>query len=396
MHFRHACLGLIIFVVGWGCQPSAEHNDPSSSRLENVSIVVADADYDAWPAVTTAADGSIVVLYTHTDEHMGPDGQIMAVRSADEGQTWGEPYVVYDTPLDERESGVTRLRDGSMVAHTWSTMHTPQSYAAMGEGSYYQQTVDEWVEEVSDDSYIEAADLAGGRVLLSTDGGRSWSKPVPGPDTIHGGVELADGRLMVASYRQSRDFVTINVADRWNGDWEVVASIYSPEPDSLRFGEPSIAQMPGGRIVIMMRTTTKPYNDSDDRCYLWEVYSDDGGETWSEPFQTPLWGFPPHLLVLRDGRLVVTYGHRREPYGQRAAISTDGITWNELDEVVLRDDAPNKDLGYPASIELQDGRVLTVYYQSHASDTLRPAEGPPPSRHKPDILGTIWTVPSIK
>ncbi len=169
----------------------------------------------------------------------------------------------------------------------------------------------------------------------------------------------------------------------------------SPEPDSIRFGEPSVLQLPSGRVILMIRATAIPYNDADPRCFLWETYSDDNGKTWAHPYQTPLWGFPPHLLLMRDGRVVVTYSYRRPPYGIRAAVSKDGTTWKKKNEVILRDDAPNKDLGYPASVELKNGNVLTVYYLSAASDTVRPKQGPLPGRHKPDILGTIWTAPAV-
>ena len=64
---------------------------------------------------------------------------------------------------------------------------------------------------------------------------------------------------------------------------------------------------------------------------------------------TPMLGFPPHLLVLSDGRLLCSYGRRTAPFGQRAMISADGITWNPAGEITLRDDAPNhhRDLPNP-------------------------------------------------
>ena len=37
-----------------------------------------------------------------------------------------------------------------------------------------------------------------------------------------------------------------------------------------------------------------------------------------------------------------------------------GRTWS--DEVILRDDAPSSDLGYPVATELKDGRIFTAYY----------------------------------
>jgi len=46
----------------------------------------------------------------------------------------------------------------------------------------------------------------------------------------------------------------------------------------------------------------------------------------------------------------------------RARLSADGgHTWGE--EIILRDDAPSGDLGYPASVEREDGTIVTVYYQ---------------------------------
>ncbi len=363
------------------------------SVMEHLTLFASDSLYTAWPAVARTKDDDLLVFYTETDEHMGPDGRIMGIRSADEGKSWSVPFEVYDTPLDERESGITTMADGALMVHLMSTQHTPKSYGRMAPGSYDEGTVARWVAQVDQPAYREAADRAGGHVAVSTDAGRTWSVPVEGPDSIHGGIQLSDGTLLTAAYRLSRNFVTVHKADQWNGPWTKVAAVHPPQPDSLRFGEPSVVQLSSGRILMMMRTTTIPYNDEDIRCYLWETYSDDGGHTWVPPFQTPLWGFPPHLLQLNDGRVLVVYGHRRPPFGQRAALSKDGITWHKSNEFILRADAPNKDLGYPASVQLNDGRILTVYYQSHPTDTLRPPEGPPPDRHKPDILGTIWMPP---
>jgi hypothetical protein len=148
---------------------------------------------------------------------------------------------------------------------------------------------------------------------------------------------------------------------------------------------------------MMIRATVNPYNDQDPRCRLWECYSDDNGRTWSIPHVTPLWGFPPHLMLLSDGRVLCSYGYRREPFGQRACVSEDGLTWDVRDEVILRDDAPNGDLGYPASLELEPGRILTVYYQPNVpAETVQRMHPPDPLRTKPGILGTLWTVPPRK
>jgi hypothetical protein len=187
------------------------------------------------------------------------------------------------------------------------------------------------------------------------------------------------------------------MVDSASGPWRRLALIASPQPDSLSFGEPHILQLKSGRVIMMIRATARPYNDRDPRCVLWETYSDDNGKTWAPPFATPLWGFPPHLALLSDGRVLCTYGYRRPPYGQRACLSNDGVNWSLQDEVVLRDDAPNGDLGYPASVELERGIVLTVYYQPNVPPgTIQRMDPPDPRRTKPGILGTIWKVPPVR
>ena len=215
-----------------------------------------------------------------------------------------------------------------------------------------------------------------------------------GHDSVHGGIELSTGGLLLASYREKRDSITVHTADSVTGPWRHIATLASIRPGSLSFGEPHLLQLQSGRVIMMIRATTHPYNDQDPACVLWESYSDDNGKTWVRPYATSLWGFPPHLALLSDGRVLCTYGYRRPPYGQRACLSSDGVNWSLREELILRDDAPNGDLGYPASIELEPGVILTVYYQPDVPPgTIQRMEPPDPERTKPGILGTIWKVP---
>jgi Neuraminidase (sialidase) len=100
-----------------------------------------------------------------------------------------------------------------------------------------------------------------------------------------------------------------------------------------------------------------------------QTESDDGGRTWSEPHSIGVWGYPSHLLRLRDGRLLMTYGHRRKPIGNQARLSTDeGRTWSE--PLVISGDGTSTDLGYPSTVELADGSLLTVWYEKLADHPL--------------------------
>ena len=89
----------------------------------------------------------------------------------------------------------------------------------------------------------------------------------------------------------------------------------------------------------------------------------DGGKTWSEPHPIGVWGLPSHLLRLADGRLLMTYGHRRAPLGNQARISADeGATWSE--PMMISTDGTSGDLGYPSTAELPDGTLVTVWYET--------------------------------
>jgi hypothetical protein len=68
-------------------------------------------------------------------------------------------------------------------------------------------------------------------------------------------------------------------------------------------------------------------------------------------------------MRLRDGRLLMTYGHRRPPFGNQARVSDDGgASWSG--PVVLSDDGLGVDLGYPSTVQRDDGRLVTAWYES--------------------------------
>lgn len=92
--------------------------------------------------------------------------------------------------------------------------------------------------------------------------------------------------------------------------------------------------------------------------------SEDDGRSWvkdGEPAPNLGEGNPASLLRLRDGRLCLTYGHRAPPYSIRARLSADGgWTWGL--ERTLRENGGGRDLGYPRSVQRQDGALVTIYY----------------------------------
>ncbi|MGH6961414.1 MAG: exo-alpha-sialidase [Dongiaceae bacterium] len=125
--------------------------------------------------------------------------------------------------------------------------------------------------------------------------------------------------------------------------------------DGSEFEEPSLVQLPSGRLLMLMR-------DNGTR-RLHQCTSDDAGHSWSAPARLPIDGYPPHLLQLPDGRILCTIGWRYPDFGIRAVLSNDGgETW-EVDRTIrIRGGLPDKDLGYPCTILDGDGSLFTVYY----------------------------------
>ena len=89
--------------------------------------------------------------------------------------------------------------------------------------------------------------------------------------------------------------------------------------------------------------------------------STDGGRTWTKPASIGVWGLPSHLLNLHDGRVVMTYGYRRAPYGNQARLSEDGRRWSE--PLTISDDGASGDLGYPSTAQLSDGTMVSIWYE---------------------------------
>jgi len=168
-------------------------------------------------------------------------------------------------------------------------------------------------------------------------------------------VPLTDGRVAyaVTEHHPPSNRYTYLVSSGNGGQTWSAPIVIVDDPEGV-FGEPDIAEVAPGELYCVLRC--------GKRVYLHGCRSLDGGRSWSPPEKTALDGHPGHLLVLRDGRLLCTYGRRKPPFGIRACISADGgRTWDVGNEVVVRDDMPNGDLGYPTSLEYDPGRLFVCY-----------------------------------
>ena len=153
--------------------------------------------------------------------------------------------------------------------------------------------------------------------------------------------------------------------------WNLVGMV-GPEPEGNDFAiMPSSVRLAPSSILTLVR----------HRRWIESYRTDDNGTTWTHVVRAVPdtgRGNPPSLVKLRDGRLVVTFGYRAEPFSIRARISKDqGRTWTN--DIILRSGASDWDLGYTRSVQRPDGKIVTVYYYNDAVA---------PERY---IGATIWT-----
>jgi hypothetical protein len=321
--------------------------------------------YHGWPTLARRANGELWLVWSGgREEHVCPFGQVCAMTSKDDGVTWTWPRVLLDSPTDDRDAGVVETARGTLLVTTFTSLaYEPALARAERDKSWPMDKVQRWA-AARDRLSVEARKAELGEWMLrSTDGGITWSARFPTRvNSPHGPIQLRDGRLLYAGKQLWTQEQTIGVAESKDDGrtWQWLAEIPTRPGDnaSKDYHELHAVETDAGALVAQIRMEGKANADE-----TLQTESADGGRTWSQPHPIGVWGLPAHLLRLRDGRLLMTYGHRRAPFGNQARLSADhGKTWS--DPLIISGDGKGGDLGYPSTVELADRTLLTVWYEA--------------------------------
>ena len=325
--------------------------------------------YCGWPTIARRRNGQLLVAWSGGREgHVCPFGRVEMMTSNDDGASWSWPQVLLDSPMDDRDAGVMETGRGSILVTTFTSLaHEPMLSSArakkVGEkGAWPEERLASWNAAHDRMTAEERRAGLGEWLTRSTDGGVTWSARTPTVlNSPHGPIQLKDGRLLYPGKELWTKEKRIGVSEsRDDGQtWKWLAEIPARPGDGvLNYHELHGVEASDGRIVVQIRN----HNKNNARETL-QTESADGGKTWSEPRAIGVWGLPSFLLRLRDGRLLMTYGHRRDPLGNQARLSEDhGRTWSE--PIIISEDGTSGDIGYPSTVELADGSLLTVWYES--------------------------------
>ena len=320
-------------------------------------------------------NGELILSYRQGTEHSGQiekTGQIFFIRSVDDGETWSHPTLAASAPgIDYRDPSVSELENSALLL------------------SWFRWECNSQENRPSKDT----------QVLLkrSVDGGITWSEELqidPTPFiwliTTEKSVELPDGKILMPVHGgtiEKQAVAACFCSDDGGITWRYLSTLpYHESKLNLdQFSlETSFTVTHSGRIVAVTRT----------RKGMYQAASSDEGKTWGThswlsvpPQKLPAPLTQPNLLTLSDGRLLLCYGDRgpyvkpraeQAPYNIIGHLSDDeGMSWG--DPIVLRDDIPHWDMGYPTSVELRSGRIFTIYWYTMF--------------HRYYLAGTYWNVP---
>lgn len=343
---------------------------PKYEILETKTISFPNDNYYGWPTIAKRGSELLVVTSGGREGHVCPFGRVDLFRSKDGGVTWTYPQTLYDSPIDDRDAGICVTDAGTILVTTFTSdayIHMVKEEAdlrAQGKGRpnvWSDGRFQKW--ELACRRLDEASRKKelGNWLFRSTDGGVTWSERIATPfNSPHGPIQLSTGRqLYVGDEVHTKEHrVGAAVSEDDGATWQVKGYIPTREGDDRHlYFELHAVEASDGRIVAQIRNGN--INNPDENL---QTVSMDGGETWSEPRAIGVWGVPSFLTRLSDGRLLMTYGHRRDPIGVQARVSEDhGETWS--DAMTIYGEGRTTDIGYPSTVQLDDGSLFTVWYE---------------------------------
>jgi len=314
--------------------PSARAGDasPPLVRGEDFLTIVRNSGaggYEAFPDIAHLNDGRLMVVHYAGYSHISmPNdvwpmgGRISYVLSSDEGMTWSEPHVLLDTPQDDRDPSIARLKDGRLICNFFN---------------------------------VPSGDVF---VTTSADNGTTWNteqmvtKRFATSSPVR---QLASGRLVLPMYR------SVALSDDQGKTWRTIEiPSATPEAAGVDLTEADVVELSDNQLYAVHRT--------DDGSPMRYTTSTDGGETWSQARSLSFQGHSPYLLLTKSNILVLGYRGVLEDdrFDTQLRYSKDnGKTWSDACRI---DDLIG---AYPSMIELDDGSVFVVYYEEGAGSDIR-------------------------
>jgi hypothetical protein len=293
----------------------------------------------------------------------GEDSEIRMITSQD-GLKWGTPKTIFKKDgFDPWSPCIHSLADGTILVTFYRYRTEPAHKRPM-----LEKVLSPFVCEEHHDTRDEIAYLIGQYVIISNDGGKTFSDPClieKNCAFVGKIVQLSNGIILAPLCRYgdgAKEGALVVYASMDGGfNWEPYSyicdsSIGLPE-------EPSLFKTWCNRLYCFIRAHK----------YMYYSISIDNGRTWSDPINSKIPGDVRFdALQLSDGSIVLYYGthySKPEQFGLRTIILKDGALEDicRKREILIKSDSKNN-FGYTWAELLQNGDVLFIY--GHQDDNV--------------------------
>lgn len=340
---------------GWRLFAYQSTPAPAAPPHEVLSQDAVISDVCAWPKLTLLPNGTIIAAIYDQPSHGQLPGDTVCWASTDGGITW-----------QWRGNATQHEGLSSRFNHALGLAANGDLLVAASGWSYDSPTGGK------SDQPLTAI------VTRSSDGGMTWRQIAsfpPAPEVgkaliPFGNIERADdNHLRVAAYsfgrglpgpRLDQGYVITSYDD--GTTWSIESCI-----NESVVNETDLFNAGGGRWLAAARNLETLNGRGAHSIDLY--VSDDDAQTWRRHEEVTLPDqHPGDLLQLVDGRILLTYGDRRGPdYGINARVSSDrGKHWSPAFRIA--GGLSSRDSGYPSSVQLADGVIVTAYYAKGSAD----------------------------
>ena len=315
---------------------------------ETISETYGPQIYDMYQDFFIIGGGFFPVLAKHNDNiycfcrtnagHLGRFGEITIMISTN-GLDWYEKGIIKKENSDIRNPSVFILPNGEILVSAYK-------YNVYNEAGFSSP------KKLSSPENLEPL------LFFSKDNGETWKQKQHAFDNIyteidqfspHGQMLFYKEKLLMPVYNKLGAFLLSSTNEGEN--WEIFSHI------AKNTHEPSVVVTPNNNLTAVLRTAP---GDQRGRLSLISHYINNEWTTptaITEPMQ-----FPASLLTLSNNQILLTYSDRNIEH-QRilAKLSSDnGQTWGP--SVQISETFQNCDFGYPSTIEIAEGNLLTTFY----------------------------------
>jgi hypothetical protein len=287
----------------------------------------------------------VLMAVLSNEFYHGEHNSIYASRSNDNGRTWSSPQKI--------------------------NMPNPNDFKLLNENIFYVGSRLFMIIQRTPGRPVEGGIPA---YSFSDDNGETWS-----PAHLIGGIPdrkyviinsrnvtiTKTGRIIVpVGFDQATQKVGVIFSDNNGFNWSASPNLFGTVGG--RFGEPTIAQLNDGRLIMLIRTSLN---------WIYESFSSDDGMSWSEPVPTTLQSpWTAHAMkITPEGYIVVVFTKShiigKDPGYPRnnltMAVSLDnGSSWEQYTTIVDHTD-PEYMVMAP-SISFIDDKILVSYLHDSA------------------------------